>query len=98
MNPADLIIGLGLGILITLIARIIVDSISEKRLKQRNHDRATQELYESMRNDVDSLASTFNRYSQCIEKLDSVKSKIKLIVERIDQHAGRIEKLEGTKR
>lgn len=83
MNPIDITIGSGLGALITLIIRAVADSKSAKKdieLKRRN--KITENFNDLDKRIIDSYC-----------KIVSLESKAKIIIDRIDQHAGRIEKL-----
>lgn len=88
MNYFDYLIGLGAGILITLIGKSIADSKNSKKeieLKRRN--KITENFNDLDKRIIDSYC-----------KLVSLESKAKVIVDRIDQHAGRIEILESKRK
>lgn len=85
MNYAEYIIGLGAGIVISMTIRLITDGKKEKLLKENKRRNQITENF----NDLDKRIID----SYC--KLVSLESKVKVIVDRIDQHAGRIEKLES---
>lgn len=88
MNPVDIIIGLGLGVLITLMIRAVADARNEKALKEnKRRDRIAENFNDMDKRIIDSYC-----------KIISLESKAKIIVDRIDQHAGRIEKLESRRK
>ena len=88
MNYAEYIIGLGAGIVISMTIRLITDARREKALKENKRRNQITENF----NDLDKRIID----SYC--KLVSLESKAKVIFDRIDQHAGRIEKLEAKKK
>lgn len=88
MNYFDLIIGLGAGVLFAVIFRAVTDAKKEKALKEnKRRNQITENFNDLDRRIIDSYC-----------KLVSLESKVKVIIDRIDQHAGRIEKLESKRK
>ncbi len=88
MNYIDYLIGLGAGVVVSMTIRLITDAKKEKALKEnKRRDQITENFNDLDKRIIDSYC-----------KLVSLESKTKVIVDRIDQHSGRIEKLESKKR
>lgn len=106
MNYAEYIIGLGAGILITLIVRAVNGFLHDKALKKNEleskckntHDRvffsymsneSLNKYINELRNETDMRISALG---------DKLTNAFKIQNDRIDQHAGRIEKLESKRK
>ncbi len=64
-------IGAGIAIVFYMIVDWIMENQKQKQLKQRRHDKAVQELYQNIRDDLDETNSRHG------DKLSSIEDRIK---------------------
>lgn len=91
MNYIDYLIGLGLGVVITLILRAVSDARREKETKQRKHAHEHINFNGSIVAINNEISEIFER----IEKLDSLVLECGTKTVELDM---RLEKLEAKKK
>ncbi len=109
MNYAEYIIGLCLGVFIAIIVREFIDVRNENREALEKKEKQLDQLHDFVHSEIDGLKYKIKDITQRIikdveriEKLEQFKKdselSLPIVADRIDQHAGRIEKLESKKR
>lgn len=90
MNYFDLIIGLGLGVLIALIVRAVIDA--RKEASERN-EKLRQETNATINRTKDEYSGNLALSDRMI-KLESLHPRMKLLVEHVAELKKRVDDLE----